>query len=144
MTDIIKALSLTKEDFLFIKRYGYSISAENIYNDDDSSAIWAEVILKRQEMEINISIYPQNIYKININIFNKMYDDLISMKDYIDQKAGNAPRNVPMYILDKDNFEISLEVYAKKIENLFENDLNKVVQGEEWIDIPSHDLRDDY
>ncbi|MBL4746850.1 MAG: hypothetical protein JKY08_10835 [Flavobacteriaceae bacterium] len=51
---------------------------------------------------------------------------------------------MPSEIINKNNFEQDLERYAKEIEHLLDTDLNKVIKGEEWIEIPTYDPRDDY
>lgn len=134
-----------KVDFAYIENFNLKFSKEIILNKDDENAISIRLITNEYNYrKIYLTIYPRKIIQITFAISNtiKTVYSLIQIKEYLNFKAGNEPKFIPMEELDKNNFDQSLRDYAAKIEFLLENELKEIVNGNEWIDIPSYDPRE--
>lgn len=138
-------LDKLKSRFDFLKNYNLKILSEEIFNKSKPESQWVRIIYSNEKnREIIVEFYPKEIYKISFDISNsiKVTYGTFGLKQYLNFKAGNEPKFIPMEKLDKNNFDQALRDYAAKIEFLLENELKEIVNGNEWIDIPSYDPRE--
>lgn len=138
-------LDKLKSRFDFLKNYNLKILSEEIFNKSKPESQWVRIIYSNEKnREIIVEFYPKEIYKISFDISNsiKVTYGTFGLKQYLNFKAGNEPKFIPMEELDKNNFDQSLRDYAAKVEFLLENELKEIVNGNEWIDIPSYDPRE--
>lgn len=134
-----------KLEFNFVEKYNLRFDKEVVLNQDFEDSISIRLITnENNSREIYLTLYPREKYKITFGISNtsKEIYGLIDIDEYLNFKLGNPPQYVPIHELDKNNFDTSLKVYAKEVEYILDTDLSKVIKGEEWVDIPSYDPRD--
>lgn len=132
--------------FNFLNQEGYSFTPVRIFNEDDKSRIFARLglINHTNGRELNFTILPREIFRIEVFITNTTIDESLDIKHYMEFKDGDPLKYSPPFVIDENNLIVSTHHVLSKVKNVIQTDLKDVVMNKEWITIPTYDPKDNY
>lgn len=141
LEEIIDRISTT---FSFLINVGYTLEPVEIDNEDNPELISATLIFTniQANRSVFIDVNMRKEIRLPITIQKIAPKENLPLVDYIAFQNGQRPHYNPPFILERDNFADSIDQVTMIVRNLFETSLKEVVEGKEWITIPSYDPRD--
>lgn len=131
-------------NFKFLSNVGYILEPIEIFNKDNPQLRRIRVVFKNIHANrlLVVDIKSRKDIRLVIFIHNLLDEKNLGLEDYLSFKNGNPPHYNPPFILDPDYLLESIDKVTVVVRNLVETDLKKVIDGIEWITIPSYDPRD--
>lgn len=135
-----------EKDFEFLNDWGYHLLPITVENVNNPKIIYLK--MKYQNISINrefvIIIRPRDQIYIDAYLRNTIFNEGMSLVNFIAFSNGAPPRYNPPFTLNAENLNNSIDDLSKLIKSLFDHELKNVKEGNEWIDIPVYDVRDEY